>query len=693
MSVKLASLFLGLSADGAELTTELKKASRNVKKWGDGIDRIGARAAKVFGTAAAGVIGLNTALAASFNNQRQYIVTLDSTSRKLGDLGANIQAARFAADQQDIAIGSLDTGLQRLVRRLSEAANGSGEARGAIEELGLDANRLASLLPTQALAEVLGALEGVENQSDRVRLAFKFFDTEGVDFVRLTGSAIEDARKELDDMGASLSQLDIAQVVAANDQMGRFSEAINAVQRRVAVRLAPAVGEFANQLFESAKQGQQLEQVLDSAITLGLTGAANLLEFAGRAINFVSNNADVVEYGAIGYILLGKKGAALGAVLGGIKGAAEDLYGRIANRLSSNPLDRIQQEIRDLQAQIDTVQPLAEKFPEDDFIARRLSTLNALLAESKIRFDEAGGDGEAALKRVEDQASTTSQAMNIVGDGALKLSANLKLLLKNQDFSAFPPPELGAPTAANTNFGNEAGEEEETDKRLEASRQKLRDFYAEEERQLAEADKKRRLHASSTLKIVGDTQARWTQFAEAGSAGRFSILAEELGGSLSAAAQHSRKAFELNKVVGYANAVISGGQAAANALATQPFFPVGLAMLGVAVTKTATILSGIKRQQFAASGSAIGGGSGSTAVATSSVASGSGSSTPAVDDTDAANDSGRQVVNLTVIATPGMSQDEIDQQQAIALQRNIDAGRIDADAEIRTNVVFQGAAA
>ena len=79
-----------------------------------------------------------------------------------------------------------------------------------------------------------------------------------------------------------------------------------------------------------------------------------------------------------------------------------------------------------------------------------------------------------------------------------------------------------------------------------------------------------------------------------------------------------RKAFEQNKKVQLANAIITGFSAIQSGFATPPFFPVGLAMGAFAIAQTAMQIQGIRKQTFQGGG----GDSASASAAPSTIAVG-----------------------------------------------------------------------
>ena len=73
--------------------------------------------------------------------------------------------------------------MQRFTRRAAEAAQGTGEAKGAIRELGLDAQKLQKLPLDDQMKVLADAFGNVQNESDKLRIAFKLFDSEGAALV------------------------------------------------------------------------------------------------------------------------------------------------------------------------------------------------------------------------------------------------------------------------------------------------------------------------------------------------------------------------------------------------------------------------------------------------------------------------------------------------------------------------------
>ncbi|PUZ91270.1 hypothetical protein DC364_22680, partial [Vibrio vulnificus] len=176
----IAKLTVALYANSAQFTSELKKSQKNAKTWSDSISKTVSVAAKATAAAATAAAG---ALALVYNQQAAII---DQTAKFADRIGISTEALtqfRHASELTGVGAKNLDMSLQRMTRRIAEAAQGSGEAAPALKQLGLDAKQLGEMTPDQQLYVLADAFTQVESQSERVRLAFKLFDSEGVGMV------------------------------------------------------------------------------------------------------------------------------------------------------------------------------------------------------------------------------------------------------------------------------------------------------------------------------------------------------------------------------------------------------------------------------------------------------------------------------------------------------------------------------
>ena len=194
---------------------------------------------KVGLTAVAGAAGIGLLVKSSL----QSIDTLGKTAQKLGVTSQALQKLRYASNLAGVETRTVDMAVQRFTRRLSEAANNTGEAKDALKELGLNAKELAKQPLDKQMLKLADAFDDVKSSGDKVRLAFKLFDSEGVAFVNtLEGgsAALQQMFQEAEGLGFILSSSAVKGVEQANDAFMKLKTMLGGVLNQLVAGLAPA---------------------------------------------------------------------------------------------------------------------------------------------------------------------------------------------------------------------------------------------------------------------------------------------------------------------------------------------------------------------------------------------------------------------------------------------------------------------
>jgi len=251
--------------------------------------------------AVAGAAGLGLLVKSSL----QSIDTLGKTASKLGVTTQALQKLRYASELAGVETRTVDMAVQRFTRRLAEAAQGTGEAKDALKELGLDAKTLVRVPLDKQMLKLSDAFAKVKNSSDRVRLAFKLFDSEGVAFVNtLQGgsAALQQMFNDAEGLGFILSSSAVRGVEEANDAISKLGMMLGGVRDQIVSALAPAlrviVDLVRNKLVEGIKQAGGIQnfakQLALSVINLTETTALAVQTFVNRivtGINFIIDAA------------------------------------------------------------------------------------------------------------------------------------------------------------------------------------------------------------------------------------------------------------------------------------------------------------------------------------------------------------------------------------------------------------------
>jgi len=189
--------------------------------------------------------GLSIAgLAISFKKTAESIDELAKTSRKLGIATEELAGLQVAAERTGVTIPTLNMALQRMSRRIGEAAKGAGEARGALSELGLDAKILAKQSPDVIFRKIAQAMSLQTDQTNKLALAQKLFDSEGVALVNtlaLGEQGLAKYRREAELLGLTMSSKEAAKVEEFSDALGRLQGAFSGAGRQLTIKFAPGV--------------------------------------------------------------------------------------------------------------------------------------------------------------------------------------------------------------------------------------------------------------------------------------------------------------------------------------------------------------------------------------------------------------------------------------------------------------------
>lgn len=252
-----------------------------------------AKAARTAKTAALAVAGAATAVGVGVVAMvEQQSAKLDALAKKADKLGlgtAALQKLEYQAELTGVSQNTLGTALQRMTRRVAEAAKGSGEAKNAIAELGLSAQTLAGMSPDQQFYAIADAMKGVSTQGDKVRLAMRIFDTEGVGLVNTFAANLQDLGKEFDALGVAITRPQAAAVEAYNDAKTRIGTIMEGLKNQITVGSVPALEVLINKTLEFIKEAGGIEQVAQNMTTWVLTGIQKMVEGFKTMIDMIND--------------------------------------------------------------------------------------------------------------------------------------------------------------------------------------------------------------------------------------------------------------------------------------------------------------------------------------------------------------------------------------------------------------------
>lgn len=255
MADPIGALRVDLSANAAQFEKDMGRARNATRKStramsksiGDFRSSVASTIKSIFSLRSAliAVAGVS-ALGILIKRNIEAADAIAKTADKIGIGVEALQELRFAAELTGVATGTLDMALQRFSRRFGEAAAGTGELKGVLEEYGIATRNADGNTKSldQALSEYADTIKNAENNQERLRLAFKGFDSEGaalVNTLRGGSEALDRMRQEARDLGLVLGEDMVRDAERANDELTRMFRVLQTQLTRVVVGLSPEI--------------------------------------------------------------------------------------------------------------------------------------------------------------------------------------------------------------------------------------------------------------------------------------------------------------------------------------------------------------------------------------------------------------------------------------------------------------------
>jgi hypothetical protein len=224
---------------------------------------------------AAGAAGMGLLIRQSLKS----IDTLKKTADKIGTTTEALSALHHAGDLTGVSLETVNMASQRFTRRLAEAAKGTGEAKGALRELGIDADNLKKKQLDEQMLDLADAFSNVESSADRVRLAMKLFDSEGVALVNTLSKGRDGLKAmflEADELGLIMSTKAAKGVEDANDALIRLFKLGTGLKNQIVANLAPAIEMLSTKIKDNFLE--DIKEAGGSVEEFGLILAEKLLQ-------------------------------------------------------------------------------------------------------------------------------------------------------------------------------------------------------------------------------------------------------------------------------------------------------------------------------------------------------------------------------------------------------------------------------
>ena len=240
----LGSLVATVAANTKPFQQGMKKAKGSLGGLQQSTSKfsVGGMIAKL-GLAAAAFMAIRATIGAV----KDKLGELDAVGKTADKLGVGVQklmALRFAAGKAGMEAGQFDKALEKMARGVSEAANGMGTAKIALDDLGISAADLAKQSPDKQMSILADSIAKIQNPAEKARVAYQIFGREGVNMLNMLqggSAAITDQEKRFESLFGKMSRADIGKIEEANDAWLDVKTDIGGAWSQFTVAIAPVL--------------------------------------------------------------------------------------------------------------------------------------------------------------------------------------------------------------------------------------------------------------------------------------------------------------------------------------------------------------------------------------------------------------------------------------------------------------------
>lgn len=411
---------------------------------------------------------------------------LAKVSDRLGIATQSLAGLQHAANLAGVESATLEKSLVKLAVGVSDAADGTGIAKDAFIELGLSAALLEKMPIDQQMLKVADAMQGVELQADKVRLATELFGARGVAVLNMLGGGSQnliEMAKEADHLGIAINRVDAAKIELANDAVERAKGVFTGLGNQLGSSFSPLIMTVADSFRQAALDNEDFGSVGRDVVLALLKGYGKLadgvfflrLGFAQLSVSLLRVAKTIVEKVNPVFKTLSEAYNAMASVFGmdlidegkldkigmNLEGAIGSALGRVsemmAQPLPSTGIDAtfaaIEEKSRRMAEEISNNAP-------GKVLLQDAETSGAKIQEKMTFFQEQAVAGEKKRKEFM-LMSATAQTSHVLGELGNQFSGiasnNKKLFAMNKAFqiaqaimqtyqgatlamSSYPPP-------------------------------------------------------------------------------------------------------------------------------------------------------------------------------------------------------------------------------------------------------------
>jgi hypothetical protein len=244
---EIGALSVRIGANTADLTKGLKEAEKEISNFGKYTETLGSNLKALAGVAT--VVG--TAVGVMVKQAINAADEMGKLSAKIGVSTEELSKLSYAAELAGVSTGELQGSLSILIKNMTAASQGSGEAKAGFDALGIQVKNADGTLRSSAdvMGDVADQFAKMQDGADKTALAIRLFGRSGANMIPLLNGgrdAIRDAGDELELFGGVITPEAAKQAEIFNDNLTKLATAAKGAAQQLSESLLPAMNKMLN---------------------------------------------------------------------------------------------------------------------------------------------------------------------------------------------------------------------------------------------------------------------------------------------------------------------------------------------------------------------------------------------------------------------------------------------------------------
>jgi len=209
--------------------------------------------------ATAAIAGITGAAAAAYKAATAtgaYAEEIKNLAQQTGLGTTRLQELKIVAENSGLSFDTITRAVTQVQRKLMEIERGSGAAAETMRRLGISVHDSRGKLRSMddLFPEIIKKLQSMTNVSERNMLAAQIFGRgfgELAPILGMTAAEFERATRQARELGLVMSERELAQAAAFDDQMDELRQTLAGLARQVGIAVIPVFSSLAKKLLSA----------------------------------------------------------------------------------------------------------------------------------------------------------------------------------------------------------------------------------------------------------------------------------------------------------------------------------------------------------------------------------------------------------------------------------------------------------